>query len=334
MDPETQWDAELAAFDAGQPPPEAQTEQPEAAAPDAQAVEVSPETPAPEPLAVEGNNSEEPKPSVADLSYVLPDDPRLPPTLRGKTLNDLYEDRAAAWAQAHKAGYDANELKRRLEVTEQTIERVRQAQEVAARPAAPQLSMSDRLRQRGADVETDIITDPSRVFGATVDIAAEESMRRASETFQQYENRIAAMEREVQDTRVRAFAQQAQAAFQVAKPATVPQELWDRAAHPIALSLMSQNRQLDLTNPTVLRETFEQFYGPAATYAAPTAAGVARAAAPPVSGRPSAAPTAPSKKRFGERERGYMREAAKGMGISDADTDMLEDQFLTEWGTR
>lgn len=339
MSEEFNWEADLAANFAGQTAPEEQTARPEAAAPEAQAPEASPATPAPESLAADGNNSGEPKTSADPIPPELVD--LIPESLRGatlqETLKNVAEDRKREAARAHKAGYDANrmaELQRQVEIQNLMIERVRQQQEALRQPAAPPMSMADKLRQRGVNPETDLIDRAPDVLAATAQIAAEESAQRVTETVQQYEARIAAMEREVQETRVRAFAAQSQAAFTQAKPAGVPQDLWDRAAAPIALSLMAENRQMDLVNPEALLQKFEQFYGPAASYAAPTAAGVARAAAPPVSGKPSAGTPAQSKKRFSERDRGYMRDVAKRLGLDDASTDTLEDQFLTEWGTR
>lgn len=324
-----EWDAQLAAYESGQPIPESTPEVPTTAAPAENASGDSPVVTAPEPSGNEA--APQPQPIVAAPDYLLPDDPELPDSLKGKTLRDLMEDRKHAWAQAHKAGFDANrqaELERRIQMQEAMIQTVQQR---LLQPQAPPAPPVDPWQKRGINPDTDLIDNARGVLGATAELAVEETQRRMNETLQQYEARV----RQLEYVQV---ASQAERAFQTARPAAIPQEEWNSKAYAIASFIKGNGWESHIADPNVHIAAYRMLYGeppaprPASAPAAPAApvsAPVAQPAAPPVGSRPATTPAQAAKLQFRDKDRGVAREMARRMGLSDADFESLEPEFLS-----
>lgn len=98
----------------------------------------------------------------AKLDAVLPDDPNIPESLRGKPLSALLEDRIAYVHQAHRAGQEKNEAMAKAAAYEAALQ-VAKTYRPAEPPAAPQ-PRKTVLDSAGVDPDTDLIQRPREFF--------------------------------------------------------------------------------------------------------------------------------------------------------------------------
>jgi hypothetical protein len=115
-----------------------------------------------------------PTKAAVSLDDLLPDVEDLPPTVRGKPLRALDEERRAAIRQRDEIGRTKNDLESQLRVAQAALNVLGQAvPQQQQTPSVPErLTSAELLKRRGIDTSA-LYTDPDRVLSAAIEAGAE-----------------------------------------------------------------------------------------------------------------------------------------------------------------
>lgn len=109
------------------------------------------------------SESQDDKRRFVEWDAVLPDDPKLPDTYRGKaTVSDLWNERTNALQQSYRANQLLNEREAELRTMRATIELLaKNQQQPVAQPEQRQPTFNERA---GVDWERELITNPNEAM--------------------------------------------------------------------------------------------------------------------------------------------------------------------------
>lgn len=173
--------------------------------------------------------SEKPRFSLND---VILDDPDLPPTLRGTSARDLYNDRLQAVHERDQTNFERNRLiaenKALTDGYQQSLQRLR---ELGTTPSPPPQPVS-RLKKRGIDAETIFMPgETERTLSGVIEAGADEAQERLAPELLKFGQKLDAFEKRQQaEDNARATQTRNDSyrkAFLDARPPDVPLELWE-----------------------------------------------------------------------------------------------------------
>lgn len=261
------------------------------------------------------------------LDDALPDDPRIPESMRGKPLSVLVEDRLERDKAAKQAGFQKNSEHERAEGFKTALELLARRMDPEARkPEKPQARPSDAMRQRGVDPAT-VYTDAAAFVDASTETARETILPEVYQEIQKLHLRINQNEQEKEEDRIRtAYAQ--------ARPQNVSAERWNAMAPDLAtrVHIAAQNAGVDTRSiakdPRAYTAAYEEavsaWGGPKASAAVAPAPS---APAPPVGNGNSAPPQRKSTARISPHVRGAFNEVVEvlnSIGVKSTTDEILD----------
>lgn len=278
-----------------------------------EAGDTAPAEPSAETAAVETATVETPpepeRPRFNSLEEFILDDPRLPPTLRGKPGSALYEDREKFMHEAKEAGFKKNRAEAERDMALAALERTlkllggekQQPEKATPAPIKP----IDRFRQRGIE-PISVLSDSETAIATAIEAGAEEAQERLRPAMETIEERLKRIEGERASEKEAQQQQSWFAAYQQARPEGVTPEQWTKFAPHASAYLVNQKEPLPLEDPKSYREAWEWFTSssrevlgapaPQPAVIPSTSTHVPTAPAPPVGSGKPAAPAQPKSK--------------------------------------
>lgn len=268
-----------------------------------------------------------PAPPALTLDDLLPDDPRIPESMRGKPIATLLQYNREKDVAAQRAGYERNAERERAEAykvaLEKLAERVRGDVPRETPPAA--VRASEAMRRRGIDPRS-VFTDADSAFDAAADVASEAAAGRilpeVQAEIQKQSARVSELERA-------AMTQSLRAAFLEARPANVPLEQWEDDRELIATWVVGHEK--NILDPASYREAGEWLEQQAARRSGRTSAAPppsASAPAPPVGNGSSPPPERKTKARVSPHMLGAFNEVTRVLrdqiGVNKTTDDILD----------
>ena len=203
--------------------------------------------PTPQPAAAE---TPEEKRVRLSLDEILPDDPRLPASMRGKPISALVDYNHEKDIAAQRAGAERNEFKEKYEATKTALEILSRSVPTVPRETSPspKQKVSQKMRSGGTAPEM-VFTDVNAAFDAAgqaaADLAREEIVPEVSKRIETQDQRIARLEAESRNNALRS-------AFLAARPEGVSLEDWNSDAPVISSYIVGNSK--DPFDPESYRE--------------------------------------------------------------------------------
>jgi hypothetical protein len=257
---------------------------------------VSPEAEVPQPAeetpAKETNEAAGEKAARFSLDDVLPDDERLPKSMRGKSIAALVEYNREKDIAAQQASYERNAQKERADMFKTALENLTKEVAGVSRgtqqrqpPARPSASM--RVDPKTVYTDADSYTDAT--INAARDAAREEIIPQVDQRLQQVTEEVNTLKRQALNERVRS-------AYLAARPENVSSADWQADSGVIGAYVIGQNKSIeDPQSYKDAAEWLEQARARRSKPGASSAAPAATAPPPPVGNGKTAAPVRKSR---------------------------------------
>ena len=220
----------LAEWEKDHPEPDSQPSTPE---PAAQSTEAAP------PAAQESKSF--------TLDDVLPDDPRIPESFRGKPLSSLVEDRHQIDIRAKKAGFDKNAAEEKANALKLALEIA--ARQIPQQPKAAPTRPSDELKARGVQPRV-VYEDADRYTDAVAGVARDASVAAVEPKISTLEQRLSELQQELDAEKIRT-------AFRAAKPEGISDSEWGTQTNINLLSAYVAASGLNPKDPASYRQADE-----------------------------------------------------------------------------
>lgn len=190
-----------------------------------------------------------PAPSVATLDALLPDDPELAPTYRGKkTVKELWEERRQLTHQTNNLGQKVNELEAELRATRAALEVMGRGGQ-QREPETPKPTRPTQIA--GVDLALDLAVDPNEAIDRTLTAFG-------GQLTQQTKQEIDQVRAELAQLRLQREVEAAQRASEVARAQlNLDGPEWAKRLNDIIVIVANDKRPNAMFDPAVYVEAHE-----------------------------------------------------------------------------